>query len=254
MLLRLDKLHAGYGAMDVLHGVSLEVEAGEALAIIGPNGAGKSVLLKALAGLLAARAGGIAFNGEDITRLPAAARARRGLALMPQAGMVFAGMTVEENLLMGVYAERDRLERSALLARSYERYPLVAENRRRIAGALSGGQQKLVGLARAMISEPRLLLLDEPSIGLDPKSLALFGAELAILNAAGVTLILVEQNIRFAVAMARRVCFLELGLIRRDEPAANFAADSNLLALYFGVTPTQSNMEPKGVEHGHNSI
>lgn len=254
MLLRLDNLRAGYGVMDVLHGVSLGVAAGEALAIIGPNGAGKSVLLKALAGLIAARAGSIEFGSEDITGLPAAARARRGLALMPQAGMVFAAMTVEENLLMGVHAERDWRKRNALLARSYERYPLVAENRRRIAGALSGGQQKLVGLARAMISEPRLLLLDEPSIGLDPKTLALFGAELTTLNAAGVTLILVEQNVRFAVATARRVCFLELGRIKRDEPAAHFAADSDLIAMYFGVTPASANMEPKGVEHGRSTI
>ena len=237
MLLRLDSVRAGYGAMDVLHDVSLGVTAGETVAIIGPNGAGKSVLLKTIAGLLPARAGRIEFGGDDVTALPAAARARRGLALMPQAGLVFSAMTVEENLLMGVYSTRERARRHELLDRSYQRYPLVAQNRRRIAGALSGGQQKLVGLARAMIGEPRMLLLDEPSIGLDPKTLALFGAELATLNAAGVTLILVEQNVRFAVATARRVCFIELGRIERDEPAAGFATGSDLLALYFGVVP-----------------
>lgn len=135
---------------------------------------------------------------------------------------------------MGVYTEPDRQKRKAALERTYSLYPAVAELRRRAAGALSGGQQKRVGLARAMMTEPRALLLDEPSIGLDPRSLAFFADELAMLNARGVTLILVEQNIRFALRVARRACLLGLGRIERDGPADALALDGQILSLYFG--------------------
>jgi branched-chain amino acid transport system ATP-binding protein len=143
-------------------------------------------------------------------------------------------MTVEENLLMGIYIENDRRRRRAALERIYAHYPSVADYRRKPANALSGGQQKMVGLARAMMLEPRALLLDEPSIGLDPKSLSFFADELAALNERGITLILVEQNVRFALSVVRRVCFLRLGRIERDEPTSSFAPGQDLLSLYFG--------------------
>lgn len=244
MQLRLEGVRSGYGAIDVLHGVDLAVEAGETVAVLGPNGAGKSVLLKTISGMLQARAGTIEFAGNDVTKLPAAKRASLGLGLLPQTGVVFPAMTVEENLLMGVYLERRQARRQAALTRVYERYPRVADNRRKSAGSLSGGQQKLVGLARAMMSEPIALLLDEPSIGLDPKSLALLAQELAALNSTGMTLILVEQNVRFALATARRACFLELGRIASDGPSAGFASGGDLLALYFGKGHAPTSAPP----------
>ncbi|MGE0797157.1 MAG: ABC transporter ATP-binding protein [Lautropia sp.] len=234
MLFTLQGVRSGYGKLDVLHGLDLAVRQGEVVAVLGPNGAGKSVLLKTMAGLLRAREGQIHFGGADVTTLPAAERARRGLALLPQSDLVFPAMTVEENLLMGVYVEPDRRRRREVLERTYERYPDVASYRRKPANSLSGGQQKMVGLARAMMLEPRALLLDEPSIGLDPKTLAFFAGQLATLNERGVTLILVEQNIRFALRAARRVCFLRMGRIVRDEPASAFAQGSDILSLYFG--------------------
>lgn len=234
MLFALEGVRSGYGKLDVLHGVDLGVRQGEVVAIVGPNGAGKSVLLKTMTGLLPARAGRIRFAGEDVTALPAAERARRGLALLPQSDLVFPAMTVEENLLMGVYVERDRAKRRLVLERTYDRYPNVAAMRNKPANSLSGGQQKLVGLARAMMLEPRALLLDEPSIGLDPKTLSFFAGQLVALSERGVTLVLVEQNIRFALRIAQRMCFLRLGRIERDEPAATFARGDDVLALYFG--------------------
>ena len=233
MLFTLHGVRSGYGNIDVLHGLDLEVRQGEVVASLGPNGAGKSVLLKTMAGLLPAREGKITFAGLDVTAMPAAERARNGLALLPQSELVFPAMTVEENLLMGVYVERDRAHRRELLARTYERYPDVASYRHKPANSLSGGQQKLVGLARAMMLQPQALLLDEPSIGLDPKTLSFFAGELAALRDSGVTLVLVEQNIRFAMRVAQRVCFLRMGRIERDEPASA-AAGGDLLSMYFG--------------------
>lgn len=234
MLLRLQGVHSGYGKVNVLHGIDLEVQRGEIVAILGPNGAGKSVLLKTMAGLLPVREGHVHFAGVDVTALPAAERARRGLALLPQSDLVFPAMTVEENLLMGVYTERNRARRLAALEQTYDKYPNIKAERRKYANLLSGGQQKMVGLARAMMLEPQALLLDEPSIGLDPNTLTFFARELAILSERGVTLILVEQNIRFALRVAKRACFLRMGRIERDEPTSAFAHGSDILSLYFG--------------------
>jgi ABC-type branched-subunit amino acid transport system ATPase component len=234
MQFRLDGVRSGYGAMDILHGVDLCVAAAETLAILGPNGAGKSVLLKTMAGLLGARSGRIEFANEDVTALNAAERARRGLALLPQTDLVFPAMSVQENLKMGAYVEPNAAKRRHALERTYERYPLVAAYRHKAANALSGGQQKMVGLARAMMLEPKALLLDEPSIGLDPKSLAFFAQELDALNKKGITLILVEQNVKFALAVVRRVCFIRLGRIERDAPSAQLVSSQDLLSLYFG--------------------
>lgn len=234
MLFTLTSVRSGYGHMDVLQDLDLAVREGERLAILGPNGAGKSVLLKTMAGILPVRSGRITFDGADVTGLAAAERARRGLALLPQSGLVFPDMSVEENLLMGVYVEPDRHKRQAALEKTYERFPTVADFRRRPANALSGGQQKMLGLARAMMLEPKALLLDEPSIGLDPKTLSFFADELARLNARGIALVLVEQNVRFAMKVADRICFLRLGRIERDEPASQLADKGQLLSLYFG--------------------
>jgi len=236
MLLRLRDVRAGYGALEVLHGVDLDIRPGEMVTILGPNGAGKSVLLKTIAGTLAARGGAIEFAGRSVTRMPSSERWSLGLATLPQTGIVFPAMSVEENLLMGVYAERRRSRARVALDQTYQRYPALIEQRRQPAGSLSGGQQKLVGLARALMGEPKLLLLDEPSIGLDPKSLAAIRGELLALNAAGLTLVLVEQNVSFALSLARRACFLELGRIRRDGPVADFAGPA-LMNMYFGVAP-----------------
>ena len=234
MLLELQGVRSGYGKLDVLHGLDLEVRHGERVAILGPNGAGKSVLLKTMAGLLPVREGTVRFVDKDVTALPAAERARCGLALLPQSDLVFPAMTVEENLLMGVYTEPDAVRRQRALERTYDRYPDIASYRRKPANLLSGGQQKMVGLARAMMLEPKALLLDEPSIGLDPNTLGFFARELVAVNERGVTLILVEQNIRFALRLAERVCFLRMGRIERDEATSAFAQGEDILSLYFG--------------------
>ena len=250
MLLELQAVRSGYGKLSVLNGLNLGVRQGEVVAILGPNGAGKSVLLKTMAGLLPVREGKVSFAGNDITALPAAERAHRGLALLPQSELVFPAMTVEENLLMGVYVERDRARRFAALERIYDRYPDIASYRRKPANLLSGGQQKMVGLARAMMLEPKALLLDEPSIGLDPHTLAFFERELATVNERGVTLILVEQNIRFALRLARRICFLRMGRIERDEATSAFAQHGDILSLYFGnqVAPATTLLKDKSTE------
>jgi ABC-type branched-subunit amino acid transport system ATPase component len=233
-LLVADGLTAGYGRMDILHGVSLTVGVHEIVSIIGPNGAGKSTTFKTIVGFLAPRAGRVLFNGEDITGSRPDLVLRRGLAYVPQGRIVFPQMTVLENLEMGAYTERDPKRVAAALEQVYHLFPILAERRRQSAGTMSGGEQQMVAIARALMTAPRLILLDEPSLGLSPKFVTLIFEKLAELRQAGYTLMLVEQNATRALALADRGYVLELGRNRFEGPGRQLLADPEVKRLYLG--------------------
>ena len=234
VLLRAEGITAGYGKMDILHGVSLRVDAGEIVSIIGPNGAGKSTAFKAIVGFLRPRVGEIRFNGEDITGLRPDLVLRRGLAYVPQGRIVFPQMTVLENLEMGAYIERDRARVAAALERVYALFPVLGERRRQRAGTMSGGEQQMVAIGRALMTTPKLILLDEPSLGLSPKFVTLIFDKLVAMKRAGYTLMLVEQNAARALAIADRGYVLELGANRFEGPGDRLLADPEVKRLYLG--------------------
>ena len=233
-LLVAQALRAGYGSIDILHGVSLEVRAGEIVSIIGPNGAGKSTAFKTIVGFLTPRAGRVMFNGEEITGLRPDLVLRRGLAYVPQGRIVFPQMTVLENLEMGAYIERDAGRVAAALERVYALFPVLADRRRQNAGTMSGGEQQMVAIARALMTSPRLIMLDEPSLGLAPKFVTLIFDRLVEMRRAGFTLMLVEQNATRALGIADRGYVLELGNNRFEGPGPRLLADPEVKRLYLG--------------------
>ena len=225
---------AGYGRMDILHEVSLDVSAGEIVSIIGPNGAGKSTAFKAMIGLLRPRTGRVLFNGQDITGLRPDLVLRRGLAYVPQGRIVFPQMTVLENLEMGAYTVRDPKRIAEALEAVYALFPILAERRRQRAGTMSGGEQQMVAIARALMTRPTLILLDEPSLGLSPKFVTLIFDKLVEMKRSGYTLMLVEQNAARALAIADRGYVLELGRNRFEGPGATLLVDPEVKRLYLG--------------------
>ena len=233
-LLIAEHLTAGYGRFDILHDVSLTVHVNEIVSIIGPNGAGKSTAFKTVVGFLAPRTGRVLFNGEEITGLRPDRVLRRGLAYVPQGRIVFPQMTVLENLQMGAYLERDPARVAAALDRVYALFPVLAERRKQNAGTMSGGEQQMVAIARALMTTPRLILLDEPSLGLSPKFVTLIFDKLQEMRQAGYTLMLVEQNAARALAVADRGYVLELGRNRFEGAGARLLADPEVKRLYLG--------------------
>jgi ABC-type branched-subunit amino acid transport system ATPase component len=227
-------IHAGYGKLEILHDVSLEVRPGEIVSVIGPNGAGKSTAFKSIVGLVRPRAGTVRFNGQDITGLRPYLVLRRGLAYVPQGRIVFPQMTVLENLEMGAYIERDGSKVAAALERVYALFPVLAERRKQKAGTMSGGEQQMVAIARALMTTPRLILLDEPSLGLAPRFVALIFDKLAEMRGAGFTLMLVEQNATRALALADRGYVLELGRNRFQGRGRELLEDPEVKRLYLG--------------------
>jgi ABC-type branched-subunit amino acid transport system ATPase component len=227
-------LTAGYGKIDILHDVSLEVRAGEIVSIIGPNGAGKSTAFKTIVGFLRPRRGTVLFNGEDITGVRPDLVLRRGLAYVPQGRIVFPQMTVLENLEMGAYIESSRARVAAALERVYALFPILRERRAQRAGTMSGGEQQMVAIARALMTTPRLILLDEPSLGLSPKFVTLIFDKLAEMKLAGFTLTVVEQNATRALGIADRAYVLELGRNRFEGPGPRLLADPEVKRLYLG--------------------
>ena len=225
---------AGYGRMDILHEVSLDVSAGEIVSIIGPNGAGKSTAFKAMIGLLRPRTGRVLFNGQDITGLRPDLVLRRGLAYVPQGRIVFPQMTVLENLEMGAYTVRDPKRIAEALEAVYALFPILSERRRQRAGTMSGGEQQMVAIARALMTRPTLILLDEPSLGLSPKFVTLIFDKLVEMKRAGYTLMVVEQNAARALAIADRGYVLELGRNRFEGSGAALLADPEVKRLYLG--------------------
>lgn len=233
-MLALEAVVAGYGAGDILRGVDLTVQAGEVVCLIGPNGAGKSTVLKTVSGLLRPRLGRVLLDGEPITRLSPRQRLDRGVVHVPQERSLFPTMTVWENLLMGAYILRDRAEVRRRAAHCAELFPIVAERRNAAAGSLSGGEQKQVELARSLMIGPRLILLDEPSIGLEPRARRAVFQAVAGLTADGRTVLLVEQNARSGLAVADRGAVLESGVVRLIGRGADLLDDPEVARLYLG--------------------
>ncbi|MBM3523548.1 MAG: ABC transporter ATP-binding protein [Alphaproteobacteria bacterium] len=231
--LAVEALEAGYEpGLPIVRGASLAVESGEIVAILGPNGAGKSTLIKAIAGLVPVSAGRVRLGEADITATPAHRKIREGLGFVPQTENVFAGLTVEDNLDLA--ASLLRVPKKARMAETYALFPDLARQRRLLAGALSGGQRQMLAVARALIVGPRVLMLDEPSAGLSPKLVGLVFEKLAEIRRTGVTIVLVEQNARAALALADRAAILVEGKERLVGPAAALASDPQVAALYLG--------------------
>jgi branched-chain amino acid transport system ATP-binding protein len=233
-LLELAAVESGHGPTPVLHGVSLDVAAGEIVALIGANGAGKSTLLNTVVGLVRLTAGDIRFDRRPIGRLATSQIVRAGLAQVPERRQLFGTMTVEENLRMGAYTRTDRAEVAAALEEQFRQFPILSERRRQAAQTLSGGEQQMLAIARAMMSRPRLLLLDEPSLGLAPLLVAQIMSQIASLRAAGGTVLVVEQNARAALAIADRGYVLENGRITLSGRAADLLDNQVIQDAYLG--------------------
>jgi ABC-type branched-subunit amino acid transport system ATPase component len=233
-LLRAEGLTAGYGKVPILHDVTLEVRVGEMVSVIGPNGAGKSTAFKTIVGFVHATSGRIIFDKQEITGLRPDQVLPRGLAYVPQGRIVFPQMTVLENLEMGAYIERDGGRVREALERVYTLFPILAERRTQKAGTLSGGEQQMVAIGRALMARPKLILLDEPSLGLSPKFVSLIFETLVQMKGAGYTLMVVEQNAARALAVADRGYVLELGRNRFEGSGAALLADPDVKRLYLG--------------------
>jgi branched-chain amino acid transport system ATP-binding protein len=233
-VLEIRDLDAAYGDIRVLSGVSLTVGPGEIVALLGPNGAGKSTLLTAIAGLLRPRAGAIRWQGEDLTALRAHLVVERGVALVPEGRRLFGTMTVEDNLELGAFAARARSGRAAGFERVYALFPDLRDRRRQLVRALSGGQQQMVAVGRALMAQPTLLMLDEPSLGIAPRLVASIFAALGEINRAGVAVFLVEQNVQAALTLAHRAYVLESGRIAAEGAAADLLRDPHVRRAYLG--------------------
>ena len=225
---------AGYGRLDILHDVSVNVSPGEIVSVIGPNGAGKSTAFKTIVGFLRPRTGRVVFNGEEITGLRPDLVLRRGLAYVPQGRLVFPQMTVLENLEMGAYTVEDPARVAEAFERVYALFPILFERRHQKAGTMSGGEQQMVAIGRALMTTPRLILLDEPSLGLSPKYVTLIFDKLVAMKRAGYTLMVVEQNAARALAIADRGYVLELGRNRFEGAGTALLADPEVKSLYLG--------------------
>ena len=233
-LLSVEDLHVSYGKVEAVSGVSLEMQAGQIVTVIGPNGAGKTTLLAALMGLLPA-SGGIRYQGSDFASLLTEERVRRGICLVPERRELFTDMTVEDNLILGAYTrwrERAAVERD--LAEVYARFPRLSERRTQLAGTLSGGERQMLSLGRALMTKPRLLLLDEPSLGLAPLLVREIFRIVTALRDLGVSILLVEQNARAALQTADFAYVLETGSIVHSGKAADLIHDPKVVASYLG--------------------
>jgi branched-chain amino acid transport system ATP-binding protein len=244
-ILQLSGVVAGYGAGDILKGVDLSVDAGTVTCLIGPNGAGKSTVLKTVSGLLRPTAGTIVFNGREISGLRPRARLLLGIVHVPQERSLFPAMTVWDNLLMGGYLIKDAKAVRARLEQAVEAFPICKRRAGEHAGSLSGGEQKQVELARTLILDPTLVLLDEPSIGLDPKSRQVVFESIRALSATGRTILLVEQNARSGLAASDVGAVLESGVVRLVASGASLLDDPEVARLYLGVDQTRTRLKDR---------
>lgn len=234
-MLQISDLRAGYGAVEALHGVSLEVERGRICAIVGANGAGKTTLLRAISGLLRPTGGSILLDGEDITRCPPHAIVAKGVAHVPEGRHIFPELTVAENLDMGAYLRRRRAEIEESRSMVYELFPRMKERERQYAGTLSGGEQQMLAIGRALMGRPRLMLLDEPSLGLAPNLVyTIFGKITQINNETEATVLLVEQNANMALRTAHHGCVMETGCIVLADDAESLRTDEDVKRAYLG--------------------
>ncbi len=234
-MLSLEGVDAFYGDLQALHGVSFAVQPGEIVALVGANAAGKTTTLRVISGLLAPRSGRVTFEGQDIAAVPAHRRVALGIVQVPEGRRLFPFMTVRENLLLGAHptAARVRLEQS--LEDALALFPVLAERRDQLAGSLSGGEQQMCAIGRALMARPKLLMLDEPTLGLAPILVRRIFETVQAINGRGVTVLLVEQNVRQALALAHRGCVLENGRLVLSGPAADLAGDERLRKAYLGL-------------------
>ncbi len=232
-ILKVDNIHVYYGAIHAIKGVSFEVNQGEIVTLIGANGAGKSTTLQTISGLLHAKSGDVIFCGENLSRIPAHKIVEKGLAQVPEGRRVFLQMTVEENLEMGAYTQPNAGV-EADLEMVYDQFPRLMERRRQIAGTLSGGEQQMLAMGRALMSYPKLLMLDEPSMGLAPILVEKIFDIIRDLHAKGTTILLVEQNAQMALSVADRAYVLETGAITLSGTGAELAASDQVRKAYLG--------------------
>jgi branched-chain amino acid transport system ATP-binding protein len=234
-LLRLEGIDAFYGDLQALSDVSLEVREKEIVALVGANAAGKSTTLRVISGLVAPRRGRVLLNDEDLTGVPAHQRVDRGIVQVPEGRHLFPFMTVAENLLLGAHADRARGERDRTLAHVYGLFPVLSERRTQLAGSLSGGEQQMCAIGRALMARPRVLMLDEPTLGLAPVLVARIFETVRTINGQGVTVLLVEQNVRQALTLAHRACVLESGRLVLQGQARELLGDERLKRAYLGL-------------------
>jgi branched-chain amino acid transport system ATP-binding protein len=234
-VLEVRDLEARYGRIVALRGVSLDVKAGEIVCVIGPNGVGKTTTLLSIVGLVRAAAGAVTFEGRSLVGLSPDRVVRRGLALVPEGRWVLTGMTVFENLQMGAYGRHDAAEVAGDIERMYELFPILRERRSQIAGTLSGGEQQMLAIGRALMARPRLLMMDEPSLGLAPLVIEEIFRAITELRARGTTILLVEQNAHQALLVADRAYVMELGRVVLSGPAAELREHERLRAAYLGA-------------------
>lgn len=234
-MLELKDVKAGYGKAEVLHGVSLEVRRGEAVALVGPNGAGKTTVIRTIVGELPLFEGSIGFNGEDIRRLPSHKIARLGIGCSPEGRNIFGNLTVYENLRMGGYLLRDKKVIKERLDWVYSLFPRIAERRKQLAESLSGGEQQMLAIGRAVMNIPSLLLLDEPSLGIAPVVVDAIYERIGEINRAGTSVLLVEQNVGLALEVAVRAYVMESGEIRLSGSSNALMDNRYVLDTYLGV-------------------
>ena len=234
-MLEIKDLNVFYGAIHALKGISLTVADGELVSLIGANGAGKTTTLHAISGLLPVASGSILLDGTDLQKVPANTIIGLGMAHVPEGRHVFARMTVEENLRMGAYILRDQKQIAENLERVYGHFPRLKERRRQLAGTLSGGEQQMLATGRALMTNPKIVLMDEPSMGLSPLLVKEIFSIIQELHKSGITILLVEQNAKMALAVSDRAYVLETGTISMEGPAAELAADDRVRKAYLGA-------------------
>jgi branched-chain amino acid transport system ATP-binding protein len=234
-LLEVKDLRVFYGAIEALRGVSLRVEQGEVVTLIGANGAGKSTTLRTISGLLEPKSGTIRFNGEEIQGLQPHKIVKAGLVQVPEGREIFANLTVDENLQLGAFLRKDKAAIRADRERALELFPRVRERLSQQAGTLSGGEQQMLAIARALVARPTLLMLDEPSLGLAPQLVRIIFQVIREINQAGTTILLVEQNANMALQVAHRAYVIEVGKIRMEGPAKELAASDEVRKAYLGA-------------------
>ncbi len=232
-MLALDDVVCRYGSIEALHGISMEIEAGEFVCLIGANGAGKSTLLRAVSGLIKPARGTIRWDGEQIDGATPASIVRRGIAHCPEERKVWPHLSVEDHLEIGAYIRKDH-EITGDIGKVYDIFPRLAERRKQLAGTLSGGEQQMLAIGRALMSRPRLLMMDEPSLGLAPILLENLAKTIKDIHASGVTILLVEQNAFLALKLADRACVLETGKIVREGDSKTLMSDSYVKDAYLG--------------------